>query len=70
MSTELYPAGAVDEAITSLELSYSYLREEPVVGQQLRWSLYLLYRARELEQARHVTTEDAQATGRNGRLGS
>lgn len=34
-----YPKGAVNEAITALELSYSYLREKPVVEERLTWAL-------------------------------
>lgn len=47
---ERYPEGAVNEAIDALELSYSYLRDKPVLEEKLRFALDLLYRARELER--------------------
>lgn len=45
-----YPKGAINEAIEAPELSYSYLREQPILEEKISDALRRLYRARELSE--------------------
>ena len=65
---DIYPKGAVNEAIEALELSYSYLRENAVVEEKLRWALHLLYRARELSEG--IPERELAATNDGEREGA
>lgn len=50
VSGDRYPRGAVDMAISALELAYSYLRDErPAAGRKIEDALDRLYRYREIE---------------------
>jgi hypothetical protein len=49
VSNRQYPKGVIDTAIQALELSYSYLREKPAIGEAISDVLDRLYRYRQLE---------------------